>query len=166
MRVKPGQHLSQAGVDLARRVGETMGMFQRAITSTIPRAYETAIAMGYAVTEQDERLSMMPDEVEVVDGEVIWDDGFSAFATAIHGGGATSRYAAMLGAFLASVAKALSENGSVLLVTHGGIVEAGAVYCLPDADHAAWGGYIDYCEGVRLCYEHGGFVGAEILRLA
>jgi broad specificity phosphatase PhoE len=142
-----------------------MGTFQRVITSTIPRAYETAIAMGYAVTEQDERLSLMPDEVAGVDGEVTWTDGFSAFATAIKNGGATAEYAAKLGAFLASVAKALPEDGGALLVTHGGIVEAGAVYCLPDADHATWGGYVDYCEGVRLSYEHGGFVGAEILRL-
>ena len=46
MRVQPGQHLNQAGVALARRVGETMGPFALVVTSTLPRAYETAIAMG------------------------------------------------------------------------------------------------------------------------
>ncbi|MDQ2741632.1 MAG: hypothetical protein M3Z66_04960, partial [Chloroflexota bacterium] len=56
MRVKPGRHLSQAGVDLARRTGNQMGPFDRVITSTVARAYETAIAMGFAVDQQDDRL--------------------------------------------------------------------------------------------------------------
>ena len=33
LRVKPGQHLSQAGVDLARAVGEGMGPFDLVVTS-------------------------------------------------------------------------------------------------------------------------------------
>lgn len=49
MRAKPGQHLNQAGVDLARRVGDGMGRFDRVVTSRLPRAFETAIAMGYAI---------------------------------------------------------------------------------------------------------------------
>ena len=49
MRNIPDQHLNQEGVTLAREVGERSGSFQRVITSTIPRAFETAIAMGYAV---------------------------------------------------------------------------------------------------------------------
>ena len=61
MRVKPGQHLSQAGVDLARRVGDGMGRFGRVVTSRVPRADETAIAMAYAVDEQLEALSATPD---------------------------------------------------------------------------------------------------------
>ena len=48
-RVIPGDHLSQAGVNLARRVGEAMGPFGLVITSTLPRAFQTAIAMGFAV---------------------------------------------------------------------------------------------------------------------
>ncbi|MBZ0278386.1 MAG: hypothetical protein K8I60_19725, partial [Anaerolineae bacterium] len=61
IRIKPGQHLSQAGVTLARRVGETIGPFDRVITSTIPRAYETAIAMGFAVDEQLDELGTMDE---------------------------------------------------------------------------------------------------------
>ena len=51
-------HISQDGVDLARRVGQGLGKFDRVVTSTLPRAFETAIAMGYAVDEQIEQLSM------------------------------------------------------------------------------------------------------------
>jgi hypothetical protein len=52
-----------------------------------------------------------------------------------------------------------------LVITHGGIVEIGAVGCLPDADHSAWGPYCDYCEGVRLSLDGERFVEAEILRV-
>ncbi len=49
MRTQPGQHLSQAGVGLARRVGKTMGRFDRVAASTLPRAYETARGSGWPV---------------------------------------------------------------------------------------------------------------------
>ncbi len=63
-RTKPGQHLSQQGVTLARKVGEGVGPFERVITSTVPRAFETAIAMGFAVDEQVELMSNYSDDVE------------------------------------------------------------------------------------------------------
>src|SRR5947209_16043999 len=89
MRTKPGQHLSQAGVSLARRVGEGLGPFQRVITSTLPRAFETALAMGFAVDEQHDLLGGMPGDV---DEEIAWDAGFALLAQAVHRGGAVSLY--------------------------------------------------------------------------
>ena len=71
MRTKPGQHLSQAGVNLARRVGEGMAAFDKVYTSPVPRAFETAIAMGYAVDHQVELLASMPS-----DAEISFDEGF------------------------------------------------------------------------------------------
>lgn len=44
------------------------------------------------------------------------------------------------------------------------IIEAGAVGCLPKADHASWGPECDYCEGVRLAFDCEKFLDAEILR--
>ncbi len=43
-------HLSQEGVELARWSGTLMGPFEIVATSVAPRARETAIAMGFAVT--------------------------------------------------------------------------------------------------------------------
>ncbi len=67
MRTKPGQHLSRTGVDLARRVGAgefgSVARYDLVVTSTVPRAYETAIAMGVAVDEQLEVLSTMDEPV-------------------------------------------------------------------------------------------------------
>jgi len=161
-RVKPGQHLSQAGVNLARRVGSSLGPHNRVITSTVPRAFETAIAMGFAVDEQLDQLSEMGDDV---DAEIHWAAGFAEFARVIEQGGATARFARAQAKTWRSIARALPDEGRALLITHGGIVEAGAVACLPRADHSAWGPACDYCEGVRLSFNGETFTEAEILRV-
>ncbi len=79
LRVKPGQHLSQAGVDLARAVGEGMGPFDLVVTSALPRAYETAIAMGFAKDEQVAWLASVPTGFE---DEVPWNAGIGRIAAA------------------------------------------------------------------------------------
>ena len=53
----------------------------------------------------------------------------------------------------------------MLIISHGGIIEAGAVGSLPTADHAAWGRALDYCEGVRLIHDGSHFTDLEVLRL-
>jgi phosphohistidine phosphatase SixA len=63
-RFRPSEHLAQVGVTHARRVGEIMRTFSLVISSTLPRAYETAIAMGFAVDRQEEWLSDYPDMIE------------------------------------------------------------------------------------------------------
>jgi broad specificity phosphatase PhoE len=161
-RTKPGQHLSQQGVTLARRVGEGFGPFERVITSTVPRAFETAIAMGFAVDEQVELMSSYSDDVE---SEVPWPQSPAAYASAIRNGGATARYANQLADFYHRLANDLPDGAAALIVNHGGIAEMGAVACLPDVDHAAWGPHFECCEGVRLFWDDGKFVNAEILRV-
>jgi broad specificity phosphatase PhoE len=163
MRAKPGQHLSQAGVDLARWVGRRTGPFDRVMTSRIPRAFETALAMGFAVDEQLEDLAAMPDDAEDEVGS--WDAGFAAWARAVKKGGPAARYGQTLAGLYRRIAESLPEGGAALIVSHGGIVELGAVACLPDADHAAWGPYCRCCEGVRLEYAGGEFTGAKVLRV-
>lgn len=162
MRVKPGQHLSQAGVDLARRIGDTIGPFNRVVTSTIPRAYETAIAMGFAVDEQLQELSSLADGVE---DEVSWEAGFAAFALAAQQGGAVHRYTQEQAALLTRIAYVLPDGGSALIISHGGIVEAQTVGSLPNVDFSGWGGGCDYCEGVRLHFEGKQFIKGEVLRI-
>ena len=162
-RAKPGQHLSQAGVALARKVGEGMGPFDRVVTSALPRAFETAIAMGFAVDEQDELISTYGDKVEE---EVPWPGSFADYSAAMQNEGATWKYARKLHKFYAKLAESLEDGQSALVVNHGGVVEISAVACLPEADHASWGGSMGLCEGVRLFWEKGEFVKAEILRVS
>ena len=52
-----GSQLSQEGVDLARKLGESMGPFAVVATSVVPRARETALAMGFAVDQEVVTLS-------------------------------------------------------------------------------------------------------------
>lgn len=161
MRAAPAQHLTQAGVELARRIGDSTGPFERVITSEVPRAFETAIAMGFAVDEQNGVLNHLAPGVE---DEVAWNAGFAPFALAVQRGGATARFAHLQAEFWHSVVEVLPVGGSALLVTHGGMIESGAVACLPHADHASWGAFCNYCEGVRLFYDSGRFTDIQILR--
>ena len=161
-RTKPGQHLSQQGVTLARKVGENIGPFDRVITSTVPRAFETAIAMGFAVDEQVELMSSYSNDVEF---EVPWPQMPARYAEAVRNGGATARYANQLADFYRRLVNDLADGCSSLVINHGGVVEMSAVACLPEADHATWGPYFECCEGLRLFWEDGKFVNAVILRV-
>jgi len=162
IRAKPGQHLSQAGINLARRVGSSIGPFHRVVTSPLPRAFETAIAMGFAVNEQFDQLSEMGGDVSA---ELHWAAGLAEFARVVTQGTATGRFARAQAELWRSIARSLPDGGRALVITHGGIIEAGAVACLPEADHSAWGPACDYCEGVRLGFSGDAFTEAEILRV-
>jgi|ERR1019366_8743959 broad specificity phosphatase PhoE len=90
-----GSQLSQAGVDDARRLGDGMGPFARVVTSVVPRARETAIAMGFAVDQ--EIVSMASTEAMYAEFEASrWWDGpepFVALAEVVAARGATWLYA-------------------------------------------------------------------------
>jgi len=163
MRTKPGDHVSQPGVDLARRVGASMGPYDVVITSTVARAFETAIAMGFAVHEQWSALGLQ--SVEVLD-ETVWEGGCAEFMRATRLGGPTARYMAGLAEAFQSLARRLPEDGSTLVISHGGIIEAATVACLPDKDFSAWTVSSSYCEGVRLHVLEGRFVDAKPLPVA
>jgi broad specificity phosphatase PhoE len=161
MRIKPSKHICQAGVTLARRVGNEMKPFDRVVTSDIPRAFETAIAFGFAVNEQIRELNAMGDDV---DDEIGHEPDFAGLARAVRKDSAAARFAIRQKKLWQSIVGSLPVNGRALIVAHGGVIELGAIGSLPDADHAAWGGMLDYCEGVRLSYDGKEFVSIEVLR--
>lgn len=162
MRAKPGQHLNQFGVTLARRLGESVGPFARVLSSTVPRALETAVAMGFAVDEQIELISTSGDAVE---REIAWPASFADYAKAIAKGRATADYARQLNALWHEIASGLPDGASALIITHGGIPEIGAVAAFPNANHTEWGGSCGFCEGVRLHFDGDAFVKVDILRV-
>lgn len=163
IRIKPSEHLSQEGVRLARSVGETLVPFDRVLTSTLPRAYETAIAMGFAVDEYLEDLGT--DHLEKVGPEIDWNAGFAGWAQAARRGGATTEFVRAQAKLWHSIVETLPDGGQALIIGHEGIMEGGAVGCLPNANHAAWGPMCGYCEGVRLAFDGERFTNAEILRV-
>jgi broad specificity phosphatase PhoE len=162
MRTKPGEHLSQAGVDLARRVGEGMGPFDRVVTTLAPRAFETALAMGFAVDEQPGDFPKLDSNIEA---EIAWDAGYAAWSRIAHGNGPAARFAQQEAAAWRKIVEAVPEGGSALLITHGGMVEAGAGACISSGEHTMLEAHCDYCEGVRLSYDGSDWVGIVVLRV-
>ena len=167
--VKDHVHLSQASVDLARRVGVGLGSFDRVVTSCVTRTLETAVAMGFAVDEQREVLGEIAPEVWAEVGHHErweWDEPFAVFARLVRAGGATARLGRAQAEAWRAIARALPEGGRALVISHGRVIEAGAVTCFPDADHAAWGPPFGKCEGLRLVYEGDAWTALELLRVA
>lgn len=162
IRERMSEDLSEQGRILAKFIGDEIGPFQRVITSGVPRAYQTALAMGFNVDEQVDLLNTYGDAVEA---EIPWPADFSEYTAPVARGGAPKRYGERLREFYSQLAESLAESAAALVVSHGGVVEIGAVACLPDGDHVAWGGHVEYCEGVRLFWDDGKFVKVEILRV-
>lgn len=155
-------HLSQEGVSLARRVGNGMCHFDRVVTSTLPRAFDTAIAMGYAVDYELDEL--MPAD-GLVSTEVDLDASYADVARAVKLGRHAAGYAQDMAKLWRELIALAGDGGSVLVVTHGGVIELGVVACLPLADATQWGPAATYCEGARLHFDNDTFVGVEILRV-
>lgn len=163
IRSQDGNHLNQKGISLARKVGQGLGPFQFVATSSLPRAFETAIAMGFAVDEQNGLMNTYGGAVE---REAPWPLPFYHYSEIVRQDGAAARYAYQLMDYYTAILDRLDEDGSsALVVNHGGVVELGVVACLPDTDFLAWGDAVDYCEGARLIWDDGRFVRGEVLRI-
>jgi broad specificity phosphatase PhoE len=163
IRSKPGDHLSQQGVTLARLVGENLGPFDKVITSTLPRAFETAIAMGFAVDEQLELLGNTGDDVQ---DEVPWPQTFEVYAKAFKRGDAVTKYGRKLARLYGEVADFLADSRSALIINHGGVAEIGALACFVGTGVEVQGEALEPCEGIRLYYDDKKVVRAEILRIS
>lgn len=161
MRRKPSEHLSQDGINLARLVGEESEPPALVATSNIPRAVETAIAMGFEVQETLEALGYLPDEVY---REVGWPNPFTVVARAVAASTEVAGFAREQARLWRSIVERVGDGERALIVTHGSFVELGAVASVWQVDHGVWGEPIGYGEGVRLSFESS-LVGWELLRL-
>jgi broad specificity phosphatase PhoE len=147
-----------------------MGPFAVVATSVVPRARETAVAMGFAV---DHELVMGPATDPELYTEIEtarwWtsERPFAALAALVGNGGANHRYAHTLVAAWRDLMTPLQGDQAALVVGHSGDLETGLVACLPDADHASWGAPFGCCEGARLTFDGdpARFCAVEFLRL-
>jgi len=150
-----GSQLSQQGVDHARAVGATIGPFTRVVTSVVPRARETAIAMGFAVDY--EIVTLAGDPAIYAEAEAVrwWEAAqpFGALAELVLGLGAFSLYAHSLAALWRDVLTSLPPDATALFIGHSGELEAALIACYPHADHDSWGRGFAACEGARLKFE-------------
>jgi broad specificity phosphatase PhoE len=162
-----GSHLSAAGVALARKLGNSMGPFDRVLTSQVPRTLETALAMGFAVDDQLVALGEISPAAYAEIGHHErwgWEQPFVRFAELVAQGGATAELGHAQRQTWVAALESVSATGRVLVISHGRILETGLVTCLPGGDFAAWGKPFQHGEGVRLGYEQGKFTVVEWLR--
>lgn len=163
-----GSQLSQAGVDLARRVGATVGPFAMVATSVSPRARETAIAMGFAVDQ--ELVPLVGEDAPAAEMEAMkWDQArepFVALAGIVRAGGPSHAFGTALYTLWRDLVMSAPDGGSALAIGHSGQIELALVACFPNADHASWGGPFAPLEGARLGFDGDPprFTGCEILR--
>lgn len=161
-----GSQLSQEGVDLARRLGASMGPFAVVAASVVPRTRETALAMGFAVDH--ELVTLASDDgvyaASVASNWWLAERPFGALAEVVRSDAAYHRYAHSLAALWRDLLTPLGPDDAALLVGHSGDLESALVATLPDADHATWGKPFGHCEGVRLGFEDGRFQSVEFLR--
>ena len=75
-------HLSQVGIEQAHRAGSRFERFDMVVTSPLPRAVETAVAMGFAVSRTHPGIQ---DIGERILEHVRWNDGFAAWARGLPG---------------------------------------------------------------------------------
>ncbi|GAB4573380.1 MAG: phosphoglycerate mutase family protein [Anaerolineales bacterium] len=162
IRAAGGDHLNQKGIELARKVGQDIGPFDFVATSALTRAFETAIAMGFAVNEQNELMNTYGGAVE---REAPWPMPYFHYSEIVKQGGAAGRYAHQLMEYYLGILDRIPQGGSVLVINHGGVVELSVVACLPDFDFSSWGEAVGYCEGARL-YWNDKFMRAEELRVS
>lgn len=162
IRLKSSGHLSQEGINLARSIGQGLGPFDFVATSTLTRALETAVAMGFAVHEQVELMSTYGAAVEA---EAPWPLPYFHYSEIVKRDGVAAKYAYQLFDYYADIMNKIVEGGSALVVNHGGVVELGTVACLPDENFSLWGDEASYCEGARLYWENNKFVKGAVLRV-
>lgn len=155
-------HLTQVGVELARRVGSTMGRFDLVISSPLPRAAETAIAMGYGIDQEIQEFAVVG---ETAMAAIDWPMGFDEFTRRMKPGTGIAQRGGELAALLLSIAQTLPDGGGALVLSHGAVIEMSTIAATPWIDHTAWGPHCGHCEGVRLTHRDGAFSTAEVLRV-
>ena len=166
MRDSDNPHISQAGLELARRVGLGLGPFANTISSPAPRCIETAIAMGFAPDEFYEPVQeqMKKKHVRVVAELLPPDTAFAKRAKAMDSHKPARKYARALVAQWTQLVRRVPSGKCFLVITHGGYIDDSAVACLPAADHRKWGKNFAHCEGIRLAFDKGYFVSGQLLR--
>lgn len=150
-----GSQLSQAGVSYARALGATMGPFAVVAASVVPRARETAIAMGFAVDLELVTLTPAEDVYAELETSQWWQAPypFVALAESIAAKGAIWRYGSALVALWRDIMTPLPDDTMALVIGHSGELETALATCFPNADHAAWGKPFGPCEGARLEFD-------------
>lgn len=109
--------------------------------------------MGFPVDDTVEMPSgYVPGEVDHHD-QWRWQQPYVRYAELVRAGGGLTAIAEHHRRIWTDVISAIPDETEALIVSHGGAIEPALVACLPDADHAAWGGPFGHCDGARLEFD-------------
>jgi broad specificity phosphatase PhoE len=162
-----GSHLSQAGVDLARRIGEEAGRFDLVQVRPIPRTMETAIAMGFAVDDVVEALGPEDQDLYQEIGHLErwgWPTPLAEFARLIDLGNQTTTLSQLVHDHFRSMLAQIPEDGRALAISHGRVIECGVLPFSASDTYADWGEPFRHGEGVRVVEHEAGNFAVELLR--
>ncbi len=160
-RNAPLANLTNEGIARAKQASACNRAYAHVVTSPIPRAIQTAVAMGHGVGEEDWTLGSMG---ALVSESIIFDASFASIQHAIRSNRAAGLYAELQALQLRHHLTQVEPGESVLVVSHGGIAEAGIIGLLPDVDLSRFGPSLDYCEGARLEFVDDRCTHIQILR--
>ena len=100
--------------------------------------------MGFAVSRTHPAIH---DIGERILAQVHWDDGFAAWAAAYRTVPLVSSYVDYATSLVCGWLDELADGGALLVVAHGGVVEALAVGLSPETDWTPFGSGAGYVEG-------------------
>jgi broad specificity phosphatase PhoE len=162
LRSQGDEHLSAAGVALARQVGGRSGTFHRVVTSPKARALETAVAMGFTVDATRDELGSLPESV----GRFLDREAPVTFEEYVRWVGQASELrqaAEVLASCWSEELARVPDGGRLLMISHAGLIELGTVGAAP-GPVSAWGRALAPLDGVRLDAEGSRWIGATLLR--
>jgi broad specificity phosphatase PhoE len=159
-RHKPGANLNARGVARAGNASARARTYALVVTSPMPRAIQTAVAMGHGVDEEDWTMASMGGALN----DFPWDVSFAAMQREIRDNLVAGAWATLQSAQLRYWLSRIEPGEALLVVSHGGIAEAGIIGLLGDTDVSALGSSLGYSEGARLVIEGDRVTGVDLLR--
>jgi broad specificity phosphatase PhoE len=158
-----GVHLNAEGLEIARRVAPTLGRFDRAVSSPIPRAVETAEAVGFPPDALLPELALIPSDMDRL-VESSNARSFADYVRLTEEKRSAAAYARRQSELLRKQLEKVDDGGRLLVVSHGGVIEFGAAGACPE-DARTFGPMAGYLEGVRLFLDGREWVRGEVLRV-
>jgi hypothetical protein len=118
--------------------------------------------MGYAIDEMRPELIVFGDDVNE---ELMEATSFSDLKSKYDQKQAVKEYAHFQLNFIYQMLNKIQDEQSLLLVSHGLIIDLPLVVMFPDENHGDWGEIFSYCEGYRVKYDGKQFFDLELLRV-
>ncbi|OUS20065.1 hypothetical protein A9R01_18375 ['Osedax' symbiont bacterium Rs2_46_30_T18] len=150
MREKPGAHLNAQGIALAKLVAGHDKAYDLVVTSNIPRAIETAQAMGCCVDDIQAELGYLPGKVFE---QINWPSCIANVAEVALLNKDCQTFAQLQSELWLKIASRIGQGEKALIITHGAFIELGLIATLAPMDYSELGPAFGYCEGIRLYFD-------------